>query len=193
LADPGRLEQAARTLSDAAGVVEGPLSGLQVQTWKQANPEIAETLALYDVSTFITLIIIFAAAALIIMDSQLMAIFERTREFGVLRALGMGPGRVAALILLETLLLSALALAGGVAGGAMVSAPLREGLDLSGTAGSFSFNGVVFTPVIQAELSWSSFVQPAEVMVLVALLAMIYPVFRAVRITPMAAIREQGR
>ncbi len=171
----------------------GPLEGLDVRTWMQAMPEISETIRLYDVSQFITLLIIYAAAALIIMDSQLMALFERTREIGVLRALGMGPVPVGLLVLWETVFLSLISLAAGAAGGALLSSTMRDGWDISKAGGSFSFSGVVFEPVLRTELSWSSFVQPAQVMLLVALLAAVYPVIRAVRITPMAAIRETGR
>jgi ABC-type lipoprotein release transport system permease subunit len=189
LPDPAMPEDAAAALKAAAG----PLAGLDVRTWKQAMPEISETIRLYDVSQFITLLIIYAAAALIIMDSQLMALFERTREIGVLRALGMGPVPVGMLVLWETVFVSLISLATGAAGGALLSSTMRNGWDISKAGGSFSFSGVVFEPVLRTELTWSSFVQPAQVMLLVALLAAVYPVIRAVRITPMAAIREAGK
>ncbi len=194
LPDPAKLEDAAAVLKAAAlRATEGPLEGLEVRTWKQAMPEISETIRLYDVSQFITLLIIYAAAALIIMDSQLMALFERTREIGVLRALGMGPVPVGLLVLWETVFLSLISLAAGAAGGALLSSTMSDGWDISKAGGSFSFSGVVFEPVLRTELSWSSFAQPAQVMLLVALLAAVYPVIRAVRITPMAAIREAGK
>jgi ABC-type lipoprotein release transport system permease subunit len=182
LDDPRRLEEAATALSKA---LEGPL---EVRTWRQLMPEIDETLRMYGLVQVILLFIIFGAAALIIMDTQLMALFERTREIGVVRALGMGPLPVALLLFAETSFLVLLSAAAGMAGGLLLCWLMKDGVDLSWAGGSFTFNGVVFEPKILTLLTARAVILPPLVMAAVTLLATVFPVVRAVRITPVAAI-----
>ncbi len=182
---PGELEPAAASLAAA-------LPSLSVRSWKQLMPELADMLEIYGVSNGIMLAIIFSAAALVILNTMLMSLFERTGEIGVLRALGMGPWRVAGMVGIETLGLAVLAAGAGIAGGGALGAWLQlHGWDLSGIAGSFSMVGVVFEPFLRAELSLRAFVEPTVVMVLVTAAAAVLPMVRAMRIPPAAAMKER--
>jgi ABC-type antimicrobial peptide transport system permease subunit len=138
------------------------------------------------------LAIIFSAAAIVILNTQLMSLFERTGEIGVLRALGMGPFRVAGMIGLETLGLAGVAAGGGILGGAALGGWLQaHGWDLSAYGGGFSMAGVTFDPSLRAELSWKGFLEPTVVMVLVTAAASVIPMARAMRIPPAAAMKER--
>lgn len=184
LNNPEGVQTAAGELS----AVLGPM-GLQVKTWKELVPEIAEYMELSRSSTSIVLFIIFAAASLGIMNTQLMALFERTREIGVMRALGLGPFKVAFLILAETLFLTVLAAAiGGLAGTIWALHLEKHGWDITNLGGSFAFGGVTFDPFLHASLTHSAVIDSVGIMILVAFLATLYPLFLATRITPVDAI-----
>ncbi len=184
LNNPGNLEES----TDAIRRSLEPI-GVEVKNWKELFPELNEYLRLSDTSTLIVLAIIFAVASLGIMNTQLMALFERTREIGVMRALGLGPAPIAFLVLLETLFLTLFsALAGGAAGSIWSTYLEKYGWDLTNIGGSFSFAGVAFETHFRATLTASTVIDSVVVMIIISFAATIYPLFRAVRITPADAI-----
>jgi ABC-type lipoprotein release transport system permease subunit len=184
LNDPGNLEMDTETILQSLDPM-----GVEVKNWKELFPELNEYLRLSDTSTVIVLAIIFAVASLGIMNTQLMALFERTREIGVMRALGLGPGPIALLVLLETMFLTFLSAVVGGAAGSLWSAYLEKyGWDLTNIGGSFSFAGVAFETHFRATLTTSAVVDSVVVMIIISFAATLYPLFRAVRITPADAI-----
>ena len=184
LDSPGRLEEGTGAVSQALNS-----SSLEVKNWRKLFPELDEYLRLSDTSTWIVLVIIFAVASLGIMNTQLMALFERTREIGVMRALGLGPLSVAVLVFLETLFLTLFAAGAGGIAGALWSARLQShGWDLRSVGGSFAFVGVTFDPYLKATLTVQAVTESIAIMIVVAMVATIYPLFRSTRITPVDAI-----
>jgi ABC-type lipoprotein release transport system permease subunit len=165
------------------------ISKLDTRDWKQLFPELAQYLRVSSSSMSIILFIIFAVASLGIINTQLMALFERTREVGIMRALGMGPFSVATLVFLETVYMALLASVLGGAIGALWSLRLeRSGWDISWMGGSFDFIGVAFDPHLYAKLTPLAVFHSIAVMMIVILLATLYPLYRAARISPVDAI-----
>ncbi|UCF31100.1 MAG: ABC transporter permease [bacterium] len=184
LDQPGSLDEGTYTVSRALSA-----SGLDVRNWRKLFPELDEYLRLSDTSTWIVLVIIFAVASLGIMNTQLMALFERTREIGIMRALGLGPYSVAVMVFLETLFLTLFAaVAGGVVGSLWSSYLHSHGWDLRSVGGSFAFVGVTFDPYLRATLTVRAVAESIAIMIIVAMVATIYPLFRSTRITPVDAI-----
>ena len=184
LNDPNELDTASLTLSKALD-----RERYKVENWEQLFPELAEYLRLSSSSMAIILFIIFAVASLGIVNTQLMSLFERTREIGVMRALGLGPFSVAWLVLFETVFLVLMAaVAGGIAG-ILWSLRLEYiGWDISWMGGSFDFVGVAFDPHMYATLTPAAVIDSIVVMFIVVLVASLYPLFRAARISPADAI-----
>jgi ABC-type lipoprotein release transport system permease subunit len=184
LNDPNDLDTASITLGKALDK-----NAYKVENWKQLFPELSEYLRLSSSSMAIVLFIIFAVASLGIVNTQLMSLFERTREVGIMRALGLSPFSVAFLVLFETLFLVMMAaVAGGVAG-VLWSLRLESvGWDISWMGGSFAFVGVAFDPHMYATLTLAAVIESITVMLIVVLVASLYPVFRAARISPVDAI-----
>jgi ABC-type lipoprotein release transport system permease subunit len=184
LKDPNKLEAATLILSKALDPKK-----YKVENWKQLFPALAEYLRLSSSSMTIVLFIIFAVASLGMVNTQLMSLFERTREVGIMRALGLGPLSVIWLILYETIFLVLMAaVAGGIAG-ALWSLRLEQvGWDISWMGGSFGFVGVAFDPHMYATLTPAAVIKSILVMIAVVLMASFYPFFRAARITPVDAI-----
>jgi len=184
LKDPKKLDAATSTLSKLLDRKK-----YKVENWKQLFPALAEYLRLSSSSMTIVLFIIFAVASLGIVNTQLMSLFERTREVGIMRALGVGPLSVVILILYETIFLALMAaLAGGVAGILWSLRLERVGWDISWMGGSFSFVGVAFDPHMYATLTPAAVIKSILVMIAVVLMASLYPFFRAARISPVDAI-----
>lgn len=184
LHDPDRLEEGTDRLVEAlAG------ENLEVRNWRDLLPELDEYLRLSNTSTLIMLVIIFAVASLGIVNTQMMALFERTREIGVMRALGLSPWSVAALVFFETLFLLFLAAGAGAMAGSIWANHLEKyGMDMTSIGGTFSFLGVAFDPHLYARLHTSAITDSVLVMLAVSLAASVYPLFRATRITPADAI-----
>ena len=133
--DPARLMR-----SVAAGLA--PL----VRSWQQIAPDMAKLISMQDTWIGVVLLIVFAIAAMTVMNTMLMAVFERTKEFGVLKSVGMRPLQVFALITLETLALATVAIAvGGAGGGALSHYLMTHGLDL-GRYGRLHLPGSLHRP-----------------------------------------------
>jgi ABC-type lipoprotein release transport system permease subunit len=184
LQDPDDLEGAREILG---GVFDR--NRYDIRDWKQLFPELAEYLKLSSGSMTIILFVIFAVASLGIINTQLMSLFERTREVGIMRALGLGPFAVARLVFFETIyMLLMAALIGGVTGSIWSLRLERHGWDISWMGGSFDFVGVAFEPYLYASLRPAAIIDSIWVMVVVVLVASLYPLYRAARISPVDAI-----
>ena len=162
-----------------------------VRSWQQIAPDLAKMLETQDVWMGIFMLIIFGIAAMTVMNTMLMVVFERTREFGVLKAIGMRPGQVFALIVLETLALAGLAaLVGGSAGFLLNELAVRSGLDLRQWTGGFSYQGTFINPVLYSMHSIKAIALPIGMVLLVCLVVSFYPAWRAARLRPIDALRQ---
>lgn len=178
-------------LDQATAALAGLAPGLETRNWKALNPGIASMLETSRAAMSIMFVIVYIAIGIVVLNAALMSVFERIREFGVLKALGVGPGEVLRLILLETLIQTFVAIVVGVA----VSVPVnlymtRVGLDLS-AVGTFSLSGVVHDPIWRSEVDVDSYVRPIVILVVIILLAVLYPAIRAALVRPLDAIRHQ--
>lgn len=82
----------------------------EVLHWRTLQPLIAEILDLSDVNIYIMLVITYVAVAMVVLNAMLMSVFERIREFGVMKAIGFGPLQLIGLVYAETLLQVSIAL-----------------------------------------------------------------------------------
>jgi len=163
-----------------------------VQTWKEASPQTAQLLGMQDIAAFITLGIVFMVAGFGVVNTMMMSVFERTREFGVLRALGIRPGRLVAMVVIEGMLLAIVAGSTGLAIGGLLDAYLiAYGLDLSAdTPEGFEFAGVVFEPILYGAFRIEPVIATMMAVVIVSMIASLLPAARAARLNPVDAIRE---
>jgi ABC-type antimicrobial peptide transport system permease subunit len=134
---------------------------------------------------------IFLLAVIGSMNTMLMAVFERTRELGMLMAVGVRPIQVVGLILAEAggLVGAGLSLGGGI------GAPLLwflqvHGLDLRSFVDEVSFAGSVVDPLWYGRHDFSAYSQAALGLAITALVAALYPALRAARLQPVEAIRK---
>ncbi|MEM6931214.1 MAG: FtsX-like permease family protein, partial [Myxococcota bacterium] len=165
----------------------------EVQPWWAASPQTAQLMAARDVSTYVLLGIVFGAAAFGVLNTMIMSVFERTRELGVLRALGIRAGRLVALIVIESMFLAGLASSIGLVLGLLLDGYVASvGLDM-GTGGGegFSFSGVTLDPVIKGIVTVRPIVEIVVAVFVVSVVASLWPALRAANLRPVEAIRSE--
>jgi ABC-type lipoprotein release transport system permease subunit len=159
----------------------------EVLTWHELLPLVIAVLKLYDWSIFLWFLVVFIAMGFGIVNTTLMAVFERVREFGLLKALGMKPGWIVREVLTETFFVLTLGmLVGNCLGFLSVFVLSGAGLDLSALSEGLEFVGMarVIYPVVQ----WQDVVMANGVVLVLGLLVCLYPAMKAARITPVEAM-----
>ena len=166
---------------------------LSVRPWWEVNVMAAQMLGMQGISQGIILFIVFGLAALGVINTMLMSVLERTREIGVMRALGLRPGGIVTLILFEALLLSVVAVGLGlILGGLLDLHILFVGLNFEISEGEgYAAGGMALPPVIYGKLTVGSVLQPALGAAFFAVVAAFWPAWRASRLRPVQAIRQE--
>ena len=161
----------------------------EARDWGQLAPQLRDYLALFD--SFYGFIIGFVAlfAALGVLNTMMMAVFERTREVGVVTALGMLPSRMVTILLMEAVFLTLIGLVVGFVLSAAVMQPLgTHGLDLSRWTGELSMLNTRMDPVLHFKWVWGNVLWSAVSLLLANLLASLIPALRATRMDPVEAL-----
>jgi ABC-type lipoprotein release transport system permease subunit len=182
-ARPGaNLDDIARRLSAALG------PGARVETWRQLQPMLVAMIGLFDQLGWILYLAIFVAMAFGIANVMLMSVFERTREIGILLAIGMPPARMVAIVVAEGITLVLLGVALGIGIGFGSCYLLRDGIDLSRWGEGLRAFGMptVLIPVARR----GDLIAPLWVAVVTAVGASAWPALRAVRTRPAEAVRR---
>lgn len=174
--------------------LEGGASPVAVRPWWEAMPELHAGLQADSVQTYIMFLILLGIVVLAVVNSVLMAVLNRTREFGVLRALGLNRRSVGGMVMIEGVVLT---LASGVAGmllGLAISLGLfREGFDMSWfLAGEdLSFAGAVIDPVVVPAVLPGDVAAILAIVMTLGVLASLYPAWQATRIEPAEAMKSE--
>ncbi len=181
-----------RVLGRLRRLLEG--QSLAVLGWREAMPELDAAIKIDDWGDYVFHIILFVIVALAIVNTVLMSVLYRTREFGVLRALGLTKGETAAVVFSEGVFLTAVAgVAGMVLGFAVTWVFFRNGLDYSFMLESeFTFSGVVLDTVIVPEFRTRQVLQSLGSIAVVGVLASCYPAYRATRIDVAEAMKFEA-
>ena len=178
------------SLDGVAGELQAALGdGYEVRTWKQVSREMVQMIDMFDLSVYIMMIIIFMAASFGIINTMLMSVFERMREFGILRAIGTSPWALFRTVVYEALFIGII----GMMGGMILMLILNygffaDGMDLSIFEESLAMFGsdAVIKPVLDIELMIVTIV----IVEAMTVLASLWPAARAARLQPVEAMRH---
>jgi len=166
---------------------------LEVLHWKEAISDIWGLIQVDKVAGDVELGILWIIVSMGVLNTVLMSALERTREFGVMLSLGMKPGRLAALILLEGATLGVIGSMLGVVVGLGLSWPLVEyGLDYSGFFGSDTFEaaGMALSSVVHGRIDPVRMASYTLVAIAFTTLAAVYPAWHVSRLRPVEAMHH---
>ena len=197
--DETQIHEVAIRINDpiSADVLSGRLNasgmlpaGAIAQSWGDLLPQLKDYVQLADGVVWFLISLIAVFAALGVLNTMMMAVFERTREVGTLNSLGMKPFRILSMFLVESFFLALLGLGVGFMVGAVLMYYLStHGLDLTRWMGEVSMLDTRLDPVLKAVWVWDQFLWSALGLMLAVLLATYIPARRASRMNPVEALR----
>lgn len=163
---------------------------LEIMNWKVLQPDLAMMTDYVHQIYGILMVIIMAALAFGIVNTMLMVVLERTKELGMLTAIGMNKRKVFSMIMLESVFLSVI---GGVVGMLIADAAIlltaRNGINFMQYAEgmeAFGYSAHVFP-----EVSASFFIMMSVLVIITGILSSVYPAMKALRLNPVEAIRTE--
>ena len=162
--------------------------GLSLLDWDELNPGLKQAIQADMSSAWLMYGVLIVLVAFSVLNTQLMSVMERTREFGVISALGVRPQKLASLVMLETALMASLGLAIGVFLGWLLTLYFHTaGFSYPGmeeAAARFNLPGKMYPSVTPLSI----LLGPAVVF-LFCLLAAVYPALRLFKLRPVDAMR----
>lgn len=174
------------TTDSVAAALKGP--GLKVLTWKDLNTLILDWETTANSYISILYLIILAITASVIINTLIMSVYERTREIGILSAVGMRGGRIMSLFLSESALLAV----GGVVMGVILGILGTYLFNIKGFyIGGMGLTGFMVTDTIFAKLTMANVVNLSIATFIVTILAGLYPAIMASRMQPVEALRAE--
>ncbi|MBW2608988.1 MAG: ABC transporter permease [Deltaproteobacteria bacterium] len=181
-----------RDLEAAASQVAALAPGYETKNWRELRPAIARILDIADVQIIIMILITYVAVAMIVLNAMLMSVFERIREFGIMKAIGVTPFQLTLLIYAETMVQVVTAGIIALASGWSIAHYLQNnGIDLSSISQGASFGGVAMDPIWCTYVTKEALIYPIAFLFIIAVLAVIYPAIKAAVIQPVKAIHHR--
>jgi ABC-type lipoprotein release transport system permease subunit len=166
------------------------LPGYEVESWEQNYPELGSAINSKSAVMDIFSVIIVMIAGIGILNLLLMAIYERTREIGLLGAMGLKPRQIAATFILEGLLIGVVGVIAGIGMGLMINLSLGQvGMDYSQFAGITEYMALI-SGKIYPTLGTGKIAGRATVVVVIAALAALIPALIAARREPSEALHH---
>ncbi len=170
------------------GELKDLFSAQDVKTWQQLEPMAAAFFLFADGAIFIYFFIVMTALIFGLVNTLVTSVMERVHELGMLRAVGMRPGAVVMQVVLESTFIMLIGVAIGLTLGWMVFQSLPPVVDFSAFGEGFEMMGV--PAQIHLRLHLSDMVLITILSIVFGVLASLYPARRAVRISPVEALRR---
>ncbi|MCR9941431.1 ABC transporter permease [Vibrio owensii] len=164
---------------------------LSVRPWQEIQPLLSTMMSTMDVSNQVMLVVFVLAMTLGIINIMLMSVFERTREFGVLMAVGMQKHKIRLLIVFETLFLGLSGCALGLLGSAIMLKVLSiTGLSLAGMAEGLGAYGV--DTLLYPRVSIAEYQMIIVAIFVASFIAALYPARQILKHRPVDAMAEKS-
>jgi ABC-type lipoprotein release transport system permease subunit len=171
-------------------VVERLDGSLDISRWSEVATYLGSMLKVMDGFVLIFMVVIFLALSFGLVNTLVMAVFERVREIGLMLALGMKPSSILGQIIIESMLLLMVGLViGNVLAWATIQ-PLRGGIDISVVAEGMEMMGAA--SVLYPRLYLSDMILANVIVLFLGFLASLSPAWRASRYEPVEAITKVG-
>ncbi|RKD91143.1 ABC transporter permease [Mangrovibacterium diazotrophicum] len=182
------LLQQNEDLASVESDLQNELPKLDIKSWREVMPEVSLLESSFGLTMLIFIGIILLALLFGIINTMLMAVLERTKELGMLMAIGMNRIRVFSMIMAETVMLSVFGGMCGMALGWLLNLYFGvKGIDLG--AWSTAYKSMGFETLVYTRLSWSISLEIGAMVFITGIIASIYPAVKALRLNPGEAIR----
>jgi ABC-type antimicrobial peptide transport system permease subunit len=176
-------------LDSAIGIVKKICKGMDVRSWQILNPALANIINIFQVVMVFLIIITVIAISIVILNAMLMAVFERIREYGMMKALGVTPFDIFSMVITEILVQTTAASIIGMAFGIPLAISLQTyGIDLSVLVEGGTISGIAVNIALFSYLSAFDIVTPLAALFVFSLSAGAIPAVRAARLDPIKAI-----
>ncbi|MBK8417413.1 ABC transporter permease [Candidatus Villigracilis saccharophilus] len=164
------------------------VSNLEIKTWRDLNALFVEYETMAESYIGIFYMIILAISASVIINTLIMSVYERTREIGILSAIGMRGNRIMMLFLAESSMLAI----GGVLMGLVIGVLGTLYFNRNGFyIGNMGLSGIMITDTIYAKLTMDNLINLTIMTFVVTILSGLYPAVMASRMQPVAALRAE--
>lgn len=162
--------------------------GVEVLPWQELNAYLGSMLGVMDGFVLVWMIVVFLALSFGLVNTLVMAVFERIREIGLMLALGMRPASILGQIVIESsfLLVMGLVIGNALAWASVV--PLKDGIDISGLAQGMEMFGA--SSILYPELKLQDVITANVVVLVLGFFASLSPAWRASRYEPIEAITK---
>lgn len=178
-----------RQLDTVESILKTQFPSLNIQSWKELSPESALMSGMTDYVLEILMSIMMLGLAFAIVNTMLMTVMERTRELGMLMAIGLNKRRTFSMLMYETIVLSFLGCPIGM-GLAWLTVWYCSGHGINLSAFAKGLENFGYPTIIYPTLRSISYVQVSVMVLITAFLAAIYPGLKAIKLKPAEAIRH---
>ena len=170
--------------------LQGKFPGYEIETWRDISPETDLLVKTVDQYSYIIMVIILFALAFGILNTMLMAVLERTREIGMMVALGTNRIKIFLLICLETIFLTLAGTPIGILFGWLVTSYFhRNGLNLS-DMGKEMMSSFGFSTLIYPEFPTDKLAGILIIVTCTAIFSCLFPAMKALKLQPVEALRR---
>ena len=161
---------------------------MRVSRWTEVDTYLGTMLSVMDGFMLIWVVVIFLALSFGLVNTLVMAVFERVREIGLMLALGMKPASILGQIIIESMMLLSVGLLIGDTLAWLTVKPLESGIDISVVAKGMEMFGA--SSVLYPKLTMDDVILSNVVVLILGFLASLSPAWRASRYEPVEAITK---
>jgi ABC-type lipoprotein release transport system permease subunit len=167
------------------------VQGAEACEWDKAMPGLAGTIRIDHAGLQVMVIFLYLIVGIGTLNTLLMSIVERSREFGLIRALGMGKGKIKVMVFSEALVLSLTGAAIGSSLAVIIGLyTSSHGINLTSLMTVKGIAGTIIDPILYSGWDWKNMIILNVGMVILTLIASLYPASQVLKIYPSEAMRK---
>ena len=174
----------------SAALKENIMGDYEILTWEEIMPLIVQMVEMFSAFNYVVFLIVIVAMAFGIVNTILMSVLERTREIGILMAIGTKPIKIFSMVMWEGFFLGLVGVFSGWVVSLLIYAVVsRTGIDISIWADSLKYMGGISPILYPIILSNNAFWSTISVLI-ATFVSSLYPAFKIMRLSPVRAIRD---